>query len=310
MRAHVLLAAVLALTVTGCFEATTSIDVADDGRGTINGTYAVDTSEIPLLGGAACDMVRSQFEGDPNLGIESFESGNNCGIRFATEFTPASVDDALAAAGIGGATLRQNGDCDCWEFRAPIGGLVSQFDPTQFGVDALSADDVDLRFLVRLPGRQVEHNGDEIDGDGFVVWKIDIDDPPAELLLRTEPGDPITGSGAGAGLVLVIVALVIAVLGAAAWYVLRRKPQTGAVATGPPMPTGDWTGAANMPPLDAGAWQPTAPPVTDEAPARPSEADAAGTSVWDPTRNAYISFDPTTRTWLVYDQAAGRWMPG
>ena len=148
-------------------------------------------------------------------------------------------------------------------------------------------DGAEYVFRVRLPGRQVEHNG-EIDSEGFVIWDVDIANPPDRLFLRTEPGTPITGNasvggddGGSALTVILIVIAVLAALGLAAFFLMRNRsddqgpPASGVAATIP-------GGGPAAPPVDptAPATDVTGPPADSARPgASASSSDSGALSI-------------------------------
>lgn len=353
----VFIAMAVALLGSACVKVNLKVDVNEDGSGSVEGLTAFNYEAFGSLaadfgddaGLPAQDELCSEFESD--IGIEgsdfdearAFEEDGFCGVEFKTSFSEGEFEQALGGLDSDGATLRREGDG--WYFEQTFAAEDFSTDGAEFipGFEDLF-EDAEYIVQVRLPGRQVDHNG-EIDPEGFVVWDIDITNPPASIFLRTEPGQRETGSasvgggddGGGSALtVILIVVAVLAALGLAAWLLMRNRqkhtdaPASGIAATIP-------NDAPTAPPMDPTAQMPTSPPVdptaqmaatppaepaapaptTAEDPPQqapsaggsPTPEEATGQPAWDPVRGKYVQWDPNNSRWLVHDEAAGGWVP-
>ena len=358
----VILMAAMAIIASGCFKVDFTIDVNDDGSGTVEGIVAFNPDALGDLaeafgedaGGLGDDDLCAQLEDESGVDTDGFQDvrpyseDGFCGTQFSGTFEPGEFETATAGLdGSGEAILRQEPDGG-WYFESP-------FDAEDIGAGDLPPgfddifDGAEYIFRVRLPGTQVEHNG-EIDPDGFVIWDIDITNPPDRLFLRTEPGQTLTGNasaggddgGSGLTVVLIVIA-VLAALGLAAFFLMRNRsndedpPASGVAATipgaapatppvdptAPPTDAG-WappTTADPAPPVDptppAPAPEPTPAPEPEPAPAAdspdviasPTPEQATGAPVWDPVRRQYVQWDPNANHWLVFDDATQSWGP-
>lgn len=362
MRTRLLLVmAATAIIATGCFKVNVAIDVNEDGSGTLEGLTAVNfETAAPLLGAfgddtddlSSVDQICDNFALDSGIEVSElsatpYREGDFCGVEFSDTFGPGEFTNATSALGEGGgdAILRQEPDGG-WYFEVP-------FDAEDFGAGELPPgfgdlfDDAEYIFKVRLPGRQVDHNG-TIDADGFVVWDVDLSGAPETLFLRTEPGERITNSdGGGALTVILIVVAVLAALGLAAWFLMRNRtdaqdpPASGVAATvqggapstppidptmPPTMAPNDVSGVHRTPP-DAGT--PTtaddwgAPTTADVAPSDPTSvaepapepapapAPVAPQVIASPTPEQATGspvWDPVRRRYVQWDPNGSRWL--
>ena len=272
-RRTVPLVFLLAIALSGCFKINLDIEVNDDGSGTIGGLIALDTEAAAQLAsifeeeGAEApsrDELCEEFLTDTDVPegatTEPFDDGKFCGVRFSQDFTAAELDsvvsESLAGDGTGDFDIRRDGDG--WRFDATFSEEATgdaDFFPSELFSDA------EFVIRVKLPGRQVEYNADRIEGDGTMVWDVNLFEPGPALMARTEPGSPITGSGGddGSNTALIIVA-VLAVLALAIGYLWWRKRSGTAAVTDPGQ-------SASTGPTDA---PPTTPPATPAArPHRP-----------------------------------------
>ncbi len=353
MRTRVLLLmAAIALIASGCFKAEFTIDVNDDGSGTVEGITALNFEAVSGLlegfgedAGFTEDDICNDFDTGDLSDLDDTRPYNEdgfCGVQFSSSFTADEFSGVAAALGDGSgddAVLRQEPDGG-WFFEL-------QLDASDFSTEDAAGlpgfedilGDAEYIMRVRLPGRQVDHNGD-INADGFVVWDVDITNPPSSLFVRTEPGERITGSaqvgggddgGGNTVVVIIIVVAVLAALGLAAFFLMRNRggnedpPASGIAATvpgggAPTMPPVDPNAPATnaAPPVDATRQMPVAdmPTTADmpQAPApepagatSPTPEEATGAPVWDPVRGKYVQWDPNANHWLVFDDATQSW---
>jgi len=189
--------------------------------------------------------------------------------------------------------------------------------------DALFGD-ASFQITVDLPGRAIpgENNATTVGDDGVFTWDIDILNPPAQLIAKTEPGSGGgTGGGSGGGGLLRILAIVaaLAVLGAGAWWFLtQRKPAgTGGGEIASPdadagMPAGQMP-LMDGPPVAAQAQSvvPTADATKEtvmlSAQDVPGAAAAAATTAAAATPAALEPiFDEALGAWVVDDPTRGR----
>lgn len=324
---------IVMLVASACIKVNMNIEVDDDGSASIDGISAVNAEAFGELAGAfgeGGDDICAQFSADDTgintddfQDVEPYDEDGFCGVRFSDSLTAEEVE-AQGIPGDDSATIRRDGEG--WFFELPF--QADDFDTGDIdglpGADALFGE---AEFLVRvkLPGRQVEHNGDSIDGDGFVVWDVDVANPPDRLFLRTEPGDPITsGGGSSVGLILGIIFLVLIGLGIAAYFLMRKGAKTDLATAAPASVPGSGTWSApETPPVGAGSWgatttaaepppvdvQPNPAPAPTAASGSPTPEEATGAPVWDPNRGSYVQWDPAGGRWLVFDDATQSWSP-
>ena len=200
--------AAVALVATACFKVELDVAIEDDGSGRIEGLTAVNAKTVAEFGALfdegdaldipeadqVCEEFLADNEAPAGATIEPYEDGDFCGITYSVDFSATEMDAALdeMAGGDGDFVIRRDGDG--WLFEATSdesAATGTDFFPEELFTDA------EFTVRVKLPGRQVEHNADFIDSDGAMVWELDLLDPAPSLMARTEPGQPITGSGGG-----------------------------------------------------------------------------------------------------------------
>ena len=297
--------AVLALGLTACIKADVDVAVNDDGSGRIVVISAIDRDAAEDFAGSfGTDDGGDGFDvGDPcqdpvtdardsvpaGVQVEEYDQDGFCGVRLTADFGPGDdvaatlegllqgVDDDLTG-GSGPITLRREGEG--WLFEVVNDTSAGEEIPAGFGESLLEG--AEIAYRIKLPGRQVEHNADRIEGDGTMVWELDIlGETRDRLFARTEPGETITGGGGGGSSTLLIVGgvvLVAALLGFVVWR-QTRKPKA---ATAP----GD---------MDASVMSPVGAPAAAEA-----------TPQWDAALGAYVIDDPVHGR-LMHDEASGEW---
>ena len=278
--------AVAALIVTGCYRSDVRVDVNDDGSGTVTAVLAVNPKAYAdfakSFGGAAggeglgddpCAELKQDAESGslPNgTRVTEYRDGDFCGVKITAPFKAGddvskSIADALGGADELGAsfekfTIQRSGSG--WKFEAKASADAAA------GTAGLDTSMM-RRFLngassvvrVKLPGRQVENNADRIDGDGTMIWNLDLLNETRTLSARTEPGEPIrnqvktdagknvagqlggnsaTGSaassnksddGGGSSTWLIVVAVLV-VLAAIGGYFLWRRNKAHAAPAG------------------------------------------------------------------------------
>ena len=358
---------VLALVLTSCYRSDLQIEVNDDGSGTYTQVIAINpeafTEAAEQFGGSGedagipedpCEEMQSSADTEAGelpsgVEIEPYRDGDFCGIKFTAEF--ADVDELEDLFGEISSETESQGfgtlesftierDGDGWFFEATP-AASSDSSGTDMGMFDDFLEGASNVVRVKLPGKQVEHNADRIDGDGTMIWNLDVLGDTRTLTARTEPGDPITdevltdageevaadlGGGGGGGsddggsstvwIILGLVVVAAAVVGFVLWKRKGGGSPTPAIAGMPGASTGVQGG---VPPTDSGTYgMPVTPPAaeTPTATAAP-EAQAAATSSaptasgpqWDPQRNAYIQWDPAGNRWMQYDDTAKEWKP-
>lgn len=346
----VILMAAMAIIASGCFKVNFTIDVNEDGSGTVEGIVAFNPSALGELAEAfgeadqSADDLCAELDSQSGVDTQGFQEvrpyneDGFCGTQFSGTFDSGEFSSATAGLdGSGEAILRQEPDGG-WYFEAPFDAEDLGTGEVPPGFDDIF-DGAEYVFRVRLPGQQVEHNG-AIDPDGFVVWDVDITNPPDRLFLRTAPGQRLTGNasvggddGGSALTVILIVIAVLAALGLAAWFLMRNRsgdqdpPASGVAATiqggspaappvDPSMPAADVTGAGSTgwsppttaddgPPVDTTQTMPVAQPEPQPA-AEPSPEVIASPTPEQATGSPV--WDPVRRKYVQWDPNAGRWL--
>jgi hypothetical protein len=359
--------AVLALVATGCFRSDISVQVNDDGSGTVSAVFAVNPKQYAELykslgsdadeelGDDPCKELQNDAQdgGDlPNgTKVEAYKDGDFCGVKFTIPFTAGddidkSIADAfggLESAGVGGFetfTIEKQGTG--WRFQAKPASDSSSTgtDMAMFEQYFKGASNV---VRIKLPGRQVEHNADRIDGDGTMIWNLNVLGDSRTLSARTEPGEPkrnetltdagkkvaatvgassaVSGSGGGDDgggsntmLIVVIVLIVAAAIGG--FFLWKRTQASPAMAGGAPMmggmPPSPPMGGA---PMSATGTMPAPSAPLPPAPSGPPAAEPSApptapspTASASPGPAAGPQWDAQRNAYIQWDQAGNRWM--
>ena len=357
-----LVAAVVAILVTGCIRSDLTVTVNDDGSGSYTAIVAFNPkaiAQLAQLGGQStgalgtdpCKEIRDsakENQGQLPTGakVENYSDGDFCGVKITAPFAAGdNPSDAISKA-LGGINSASEGFSGVGldTFSIKKSGTGWQFEAKPSGASngaSSSAGDAALakQFLqgassivrIKLPGRVVEKdaNVDAIDGDGVLIWNLDLTGETRTLKARTEAGVPITNKtytdagkklpnikGAGtdasstggdssrskAPWIIGGVAVVAAIVG----FVLWRKSKSGA----PAMAAGAMVPPA---PMASPVMSPAAAPVAERT--EPVGASSTASSVepgqpqWDAARDTYVLWDAGSSKWLQYDNAAGAWKP-
>ncbi len=275
------LVALIGLVSTACFRIDIKVSVNDDGSGRVEGLLALDVEAAAELAAAfgsefeeegaeaeipsrdeLCEDFLSDTDVPEGAEVEPYEDGDFCGVRYSADFTADELDAALSdvSGEDGDFVIRRDGDG--WRFDATLADDASE-EADFFPAELLGDPEFTVR--VKLPGRQVEHNADRIEGDGTLVWDVDFLNPGEPLFARTEPGTPITGSGGdggGSNTVLIIVIVVVIAAAAVGGFLWWRNRSAAAPATPPGTPPA----TPPDPPPDTPPGPPTAPPDTPPGP--------------------------------------------
>ncbi len=373
-----LAAVVVGLLATGCIRSDLTVAINDDGSGTYSAIVAFNPKaigQLAQLGGQdtgglgkdPCKQIRDSANGNQDklpsgAKVENYSDGDFCGVKITAPFAAGqNPSDAISKA-LGGLDSAGQGGVtgiglDVFSIKKAGAGWQFEATPSGAGTgtgsgSSSSAGDAALakQFLqgassivrIKLPGRVVEadSNPDAIDGDGVLIWNLNLTGETRRLKAHSEPGTPIVnktytdagksipsikgagtasgGGDSGGSSALPLIIGLLVVVAAIVGFVLWRKSK--AATTAPAM-----MGAAMTP----GMAPPAPPPMPGMAPAAgamvgatvlapstvsvddPGAAAAAtpGQPQWDTARNAYILWDAGSSKWLQYDNAAGAWKP-
>lgn len=234
-----------AIVLTGCkVRVDSHITVEENG----SGTFAIEMSldeEFRQLSEQSDEGGIDFEEGIEDIpsgwSVESFVDGEFEGIRAAVEFADfADLDrrlvelaesgdaDTSAPTFLDQSGLTRNGDR--FEFKTELTGLEDDLsgltsggdgDITFEGLDpaALFGQVFEIRFVVSLPGKIVNHNADSVDGN-TLTWNVGFDDQGRTLQAVSDIG------GGSSVPVLGVVALVAAAILGLALFLRRRRPST------------------------------------------------------------------------------------
>jgi LPXTG-motif cell wall-anchored protein len=350
-----LVLAMVAFAATACIRSDTKIVVNDDGSGTVTLVQAIDPEAFASLaesfgsaggtGTGSADLANFCETGLADMRdslpsgakVEKYKDGKFCGYRASFDFAAGELDSALTDAQSAGSIVGADSeglsitkDGSGWKFSANLGGSAGSSTDLA-GSEALFKNflkDASVVVRVKLPGRYVEadSNADRIEGDGTLVWNIDILNP-TEIKARTEAGSPITNkvltdrgkdvagtvgasstiggsSDSGSSKTWLWIVLGLVVVGGVAFVVLSKRKKTST-------PAAVGVDGGFTPPM-AGDFSPPAAPSVPSAPSAPAEpvtSAAADGPQWDAARNAYIQYDHGSQRWLQYDDTDKAWKP-
>jgi hypothetical protein len=376
-----ILLAVLAFLATGCIRSDLTVNVNDDGSGTYSAIIAFNPKAIAQLsalsgdkssslGDDPCKEMRdsaSQNKGDlPNgAKIEDYTDGDFCGIKITAPFAAGDNPSAEISKALGGMDTATEGvsGIGLESFSITKSGSGWQFEASPNGTDtatgsASTGSEAEMMksFLqgassivrIKLPGRVVEadSNPDKIDGNGVLIWNLDLTGETRTLKAHTEAGDPIKnktytdagkaipaikgaggatsssnngdatsggtsgGGGSSSKAPLIIGALVV--VAAIVGFVLWRKSKGGATPPAASPPLGG---------MAAGFPAPAAPPSGDPTNAwvpAPAPTDASAASVGTATALAeppgatpaagQPQWDAARNAYILWDAGSSKWL--
>ncbi len=237
MRKYVFIFALLTLALTACrAESNLILDIESDGSGTVgfeigfdeefrnlleqSGTSPSDMlSDLPDMSGSDIvaiertdgDMsyVGAQFPVDDLSAIDLTKDGLDFFAEFFSDFSFTFDDDSATLA----ATVKA----------ADLGGSSEDL---PFDTSSLTEDIFSANIVVSMPGNVVQHNADEVRGNGTLVWTIPLSGS------TTISATSELGGSSGSSIVWILAAvLLIGIIAAvAATIVSRNKKSETAVA--------------------------------------------------------------------------------
>ncbi len=261
-----LLAALVVLTSACRLETNVTIDVNDDGSGTITTELGLDQEMQDLLEsfGGGEDLLsgldfgdasptETRVEGDMTFfgASQTFTDPSEVQSLLDENQDQASFEDFQLTVDEEGAVLiARTGPLGDQEGLDP-GSLP--FDPSTITDEVFAAN-----IFVRMPGNVTEHNADEVLSDGTLRWGISLTDP---LDISAE-----SSFGGGGVPWLPIGIAAVAILGIGAFLMMRGGRDTASAALAatdaPPAPT-DFTDPATRAAEAAGELPPELPPQDD-----------------------------------------------
>jgi hypothetical protein len=239
---HVLSAAVVGvITLSGCLEVETRIDVSDSGTADVTATVLLDIDKVEELakmfgasdelGEMSPDAIADEmFEGeDPcadvtfdvnpdDIVVEEIDQDGKVGFSCLVENVPLAE---LADPDSGEAMITQTDGVTeiSLPFTADDLDLADSDELSMLGADF--TDIFDIAFVVSAPGELVEHNATSTDGSA-ATWRVTPDAPflaEGEMAARWEPGS----SGSGGTLTIVLIVLGVAAIAIAAGVMVTKR---------------------------------------------------------------------------------------
>lgn len=237
------------LLLSACFGVETTYEVNADGSGSQTTRIAIP-AELATSFGEEMPSIE-EMEQEPEMaqlrealgddGEIEFFSSEEEGVGFVfTVHVDASDDFGAAVAAKGEAlraampddddmgsmiemagqtpTLRRDGDT--WVFEqtgvaidpAALSELSGE-DGDMAGMAAMFLQQTTITTRLNLPGEVVEHNADEVEEDGTLVWTQTGSDAPRTLTARSEVGGDGLSTLVKAGLLIGAIAVVLAIGG-------------------------------------------------------------------------------------------------
>lgn len=257
-----ILAALVVLTSACRLETNLSIDVNDDGSGTVTTELGIDEEMQGLLesfGGG--DDILSGLDFGGATPTETRVEGDMTFFGATQTFTDVSQIRALLDENQDQASFEEfelTVDDAGAKLVARTGPLSAQdgfdteglpFDPSTITDEVFAAN-----IFVAMPGNVTEHNADEVMADGTLRWSISLTDP---LDIQAESS---FGGGGVPWLPIGIAAIVI--LGAGGFFMMRRGDDTAASALA----------ATQMPPAPMDFTDPASRATAAAADAMPAQA--------------------------------------
>ncbi len=251
-----------AVLLTGCFSVDMSYVVNEDGSGSHTVRMAFPQELVSALGGEL--PSQEELRSDPEMlalqealgdrGSVTFFSNDEEGFGFemtvnvpASEDFGAALEQALAdlpqdselpigeiTDTIAPASIVRDGDT--WTFSQEMSAVSSEDLAALSGGDDTAAmagmflDQSTITVRISLPGSVAEHNADQVEDDGTLVWIQEGADEPRVLSAQSSLS---AGNGAMRAVLIVAGTLAAALLVAGlAYLAMRRSGGDGAPAEG------------------------------------------------------------------------------
>jgi hypothetical protein len=170
-----LLGLVLVLMLAGCTEFEVETHLNADGSGFRRVAVAVDERAYQLVRQQELDpLVRLRALGEQiGARVEPYQPAGKVGLRVAKEFNTLEELLAWSQAGVGEKVQvsREEGVFTTrYRYEATLDS--SQYDVTSFLDVGPQAGQVELRYVLELPGAVLEHNATEQHGNRL-IWVVD-----------------------------------------------------------------------------------------------------------------------------------------
>ena len=255
--------------LTGCLRYEAKASVKKDGTCDFSFTYAIDTSLAGENAGSGTEDAAKAFENsDSDWDLEDYKDGNFKGFTATlSDIALEDLEDELAATGsFKDFSLTYDEDSESYTLDWEVTSVTNEAKSSQISADTLEQYNGYMKFVLELPGKVIESNGEEKNGGKTVEWNLfDVEDSiHAEFNLKS------SGGSAPIGLILGIIGGVVAVAVIVVVIVLVMKKKKN---TPPTAPVSDYSSVipqAPQAPVNQ-AYVPQAPvaPVAPQAPVAP-----------------------------------------
>lgn len=226
---------VLAVLLTGCkVKIDQGFELNNDGSGTASVVFGFDDEIMEMLSSFSPDddPLSGMTSDLPNgWASKEWSEGEFTGIEATMDFDDLSELRSLAAMVFSGPdglfktfSVEETADGG-FRFEASMNGeaLEAGLEGTEgfdFGgsIEDLGDTFFDAEIVVKLPGEITDHNADQKQSDGTLIWKVGLADGDRVIRAESAPGGglPLIPIAAAAAVIL------LAVLGAVLWK--RRSP--------------------------------------------------------------------------------------
>lgn len=264
-----------AMLLAGCFGLETDVEVNEDGSGSQTLRMTVPTSLLEIAGEdvPSTEELQADFESDPETqairdalaehdgSLEFFasEDGESFGFELKVD-VPASDDFAAEVKRIveslpegefnasdftpADFTLEKQGDE--WVFSTSFEEITADTlgemagDPAAAAMAEQFLSQMTFTYRLDLPGEVVEHNADEVEEDGTLIWSLTGDEAAGTTLSARSD----VSSGLNTPLIAGLIVAGLLVAGLIALFLMRRRtaatsiePAEPPVAPPPAAPT-------------------------------------------------------------------------
>lgn len=268
--------------LTGCIRYEAKTSVKKDGTCDFSFTYAIDTSLAGENGGSGMGTEQAQAafeESESDWEVDEYSDGGFKGFTATlSDVALEDLQDELDATGsFKNFSLEYDEDSDSYTLDWEVSSVTDQAKSSSVSADTLEQYNGYMKFVLELPGKVIESNGEEKNGGKTVEWNLfDVKDSiHAEFNLKSSGGSlPI-------GLILGIIGGVVAVAAIVVVIVLVMKKKKN---TPPTAPVSDYSGVIPQAPVAPQApvnqaYVPQAPvapvaPVAPQAPVAPAAPQA------------------------------------
>jgi hypothetical protein len=279
MRKYLFIFALFALALSACrVESNVVLSIEEDGSGTVGFELGMDQEFRDLMeqsGGSLDDILTDLPDfGGQNVTPTNRVDGDMTYIGVESVVDDISAFDFSADGGEFFSAFSYEFDRKTASLTATIssGDIAGDAGDLPFDMSSLTGEFFSANVVISMPGTVVEHNADEVLGDGTLVWEIPLSGS-ADIFAKSS-----FGSSSNSWIVWVLgLVLLVGVVAAVTATIVSRKESKKAVAAAAS------ASVDTMPPPPLEETQeletPASDPTVDASPPADTEATTAATEL-------------------------------